>query len=383
MILPLLSLPYVLRVIGFEKYGIIVFSTSLIAYFQSLTDFSFRVTAVRDVAIFKNSSNKLNLIYSKVMIVKGIFLAVSLLLITLIVCLYPPFFEYKGIYALSSLMLIGYAIFPEWFFQGIEKMKYITFLNLGIKIFFTLCIFVFIREEADFWLYPLLQGLGLIGAGLVGQFMLTYKYKLKLKVLPFRIISRTIRSNFPLFINQFVPTLYNNTSTCLLGLMGSKSMVGVCQAILTVINLGITVLDILSRVFFPYLNRKSKTFPKYKQLMFVSVSVISVLILAFNQFVFWYLNIEDVNAFWILLILVIGLTGYTFANVFGLNYFIIKRQDKLVMKNTLRASIMGFALAFPLIHFFEILGAALNLSLARWMMGGGLWLKYRKFRNID
>ncbi|MEK6509173.1 oligosaccharide flippase family protein [Myroides sp. C4067] len=381
MILPLITLPYVLRVLGFEKYGIIVFAASLIAYFQSLTDFSFRITAVRDVAVFKNSPQKLNLIYSKVILIKGIFLALSLLIIALIVLLTTSFYEFKEIYALSSLLLVGYALFPEWFFQGIEKMRYITYLNLGIKFFFTICIFVFIREERDYWIYPLLQGLGFIGAGIIGQYLLVRKYKLQLIWLPKRIIKDTIKSNFPLFINQFVPTLYNNTSTFLLGILGTKSLVGIYQAILTVVNLGITIIDVFSRVFFPYLNRKKGMFPKYKK-MLLSVSVLmSICILAGYQLIFWYLDIDYEYAFVVLLLLVIGLNGYTFSNIFGLNYFLIKRMDKLVMKNTVRASLLGFVLAFPLITYFGIIGAAINLSFGRWMMGGGLFLKYIKMKN--
>ncbi|MEK6449966.1 MULTISPECIES: oligosaccharide flippase family protein [unclassified Myroides] len=381
MILPLITLPYVLRIIGFEKYGIIVFAASLIAYFQSLTDFSFRITAVRDVAIFRHSQTKLNLIYSKVLIVKGLFLLFSLLLITIIVLVYPPFYEFKLIYFFSAIMLIGYALFPEWFFQGIEKMRYITYLNLGIKIFFTLCIFVFIRSEKDYWIYPLLQALGLIGAGLVGQLMLIYKYKLKFVWLSHKIIKRTIKSNFPLFVNQFVPTLYNNTSLFLLGVMGTKSMVGLYQAILIVVNLVITVVDILSRVFFPFLNRKKFFFPKYKKMIIIVSLTMCIIVLSLHKLVFWYLNVFDEKAVYILVILLIGLFGYVFSNIFGLNYFLVERQDKLVMRNTIRASIIGFILAFPLVYYFGIIGAAFNLSLSRWLMGGGLYIKYLKFNK--
>lgn len=376
MVLPLITLPYVLRVMGFEKYGIIVFASSLIAYFQSLTDFSFKITAVRDVAVFKDSQNKLNLIYSKVITIKTIFLLLSLLLIGLIVYLYPPFYEYKLIYGLCMLSLVGHTLFPEWFFQGIEKMRYITYLNLGIKAFFTLCVFVFIKTEEDFWIYPLLQSAGLIGAGLVGQLMLIYKYKLKFIWLPKRIIKSTITSNFPIFVNQFLPTLYNNTSIFLLGLFSAPTMVGIYNSILIVINLGIALLGIVSRVFFPFLNRKKDAFLNYKKMMLGIVSLMSICILVGHKLVFWYLNITYENAFWVLLILVIGLFGYTLANIFGLNYFIVHRQDKLVMKNTIRASVIGFILAFPLVHFLGILGAAINLSFSRWMMGGGLYIKY-------
>ncbi|MFV0216089.1 oligosaccharide flippase family protein [Empedobacter falsenii] len=378
MVLPLITLPYVLRVIGFEKYGIIVFASSLISYFTSLTDFSFKITGVRDVAVFKHSPKKLNIIYSKIITVKTIFLIVSILLISSIVLLYPAFYEYKIIYFLSMLSLVGNVLFPEWFFQGIEKMRYITYLNISIKVFFFFCIFVFIKNEEDYWIYPLLQSLGTIGAGIVGQFLLVKKYRLKLLLLPKKIIISTIKSNFPIFVNQFLPTLYNNTSVFLLGIFDSKAMVGMYQAILTFVNLGITVVEILSRVFFPYLNRKKDAFTSYKKMMLIIVSIIGIGLLMANRIIFWYLNIEDPNAFWILLALVIGLFGYALSNIYGLNYFIIHRQDKLVMKNTLRASIIGFILAFPLVSTFGVLGTAINLSFSRWMMGGGLFYKYLK-----
>ncbi|MGG5599552.1 oligosaccharide flippase family protein [Myroides sp. C8-3] len=383
MILPLLTLPYILRVVGFEKYGIIVFAASLIAYFQSLTDFSFRITAVRDVAVFRNSTKKLNLIYSKVLIIKGLFLLVSLLIIGTIVFLVPSFYEYKWIYFYSSLLLVGYALFPEWFFQGIEKMRYITYLNIGIKVFFTICIFVFIKKEDDYWIYPLLQGAGYIGAGIIGQFLLIKKYKLKLIWLPKKVIFDTVKKNFPLFINQFVPTLYNNTSTFLLGLLGTKSMVGIYQAIMIIINISITIIDVFSRVFFPFLNRKKDAFGNYKKLLLSISLVMSIIILVGYKLIFWYLNIHYEYAFLILLILVIGMNGYSLSNIFGLNYFIVQRKDKLVLKNTLRASLIGFVLAFPLISYLGPIGAAINLSFSRWMMGGGLYLKYLNFRKDE
>lgn len=378
MVLPLITLPYVLRVMGFEKYGIIVFATALVAYFQSLTDFSFKITAVRDVAIFKDSQNKLNLIYSKVITIKTIFLLLSLLLIGSIVYLYPPFYEYRLIYGLCMLSLVGHTLFPEWFFQGIEKMRYITYLNIGIKVFFTLCVFVFIKAEEDFWIYPLLQSAGLIGAGLIGQLMLIYKYKLKFIWLPKRIIKNAITSNFPIFVNQFLPTLYNNTSLFLLGLFSVPVIVGIYNSILIVVNLAVALLEIVSRVFFPFLNRKKTAFTSYKKMMLAMVSLMSVCILAGHKLVFWYLNISYENAFWVLLILVIGLFGYTLYNIFGLNYFIVYRKDKLVMNNTIKASVIGFILAFPLVYFFDAFGTALNLTIGRWMMGGGLYFNYLK-----
>lgn len=209
IILPLATLPYVLRIIGFENYGIIALALSLIAYFQSLTDFSFMITATRDVSIFKNSPEKLNIIFSKVIIIKSFFSLISLSLVYLIVLLYPPFYENKLVFILTSFMLFGQILFPEWFFQGIEKMRFITILNVAIRVFFTIGIFIFITQKNDYWIYPLLNSLGYIGAGIAGQYVVVKKFKLRFRWIRIRFIKQTIISNFPIFINQFFPTLYN------------------------------------------------------------------------------------------------------------------------------------------------------------------------------
>ncbi|NKI25223.1 oligosaccharide flippase family protein [Arenibacter sp. 6A1] len=381
MILPLITLPYVLRVLGFENYGIIVFAASLITYFSAFTDFSFKYTATRDVAVFRDSPKKINIIYSKVIAIKTIFLLLSFLIITVIVYSYEPFYQNRLIYFLTMPMLLGQALFPDWFFQGIEKMKYITFLNIGIKLFFTLCLFLFIKEKSDYWIYPLLQSAGFICAGIVGQFILVRKYNLRLIWLRPVMIKNTILSNTPIFINQFIPTLYNNTSTFLLGILTNNTLVGIYEAIKTIVNLCVTIIEILSRVFFPFLNRKKQAFAKYKKMMLrVSIFITLGCLLSY-KLVFWYLNIYHINAFFVLAILTFGLIGYTLYNIFGINYFIIKRQDKLVMNNTIKASIISFILAIPLICYFGIIGAAINLTLARWMMGAGLLYKYRKELN--
>ncbi|WP_235004617.1 oligosaccharide flippase family protein [Aequorivita antarctica] len=381
MLLPLITLPYLLRVLGFSNYGIVILAGSLIAYFQSITDYSFKITATRDVAVFRNSPEKMNIIYSKVLMIKGMFLCLSFLALFAIVMLYPPFYEERKVFFLTMPLLLGYSLFPEWFFQGIEKMKYISLLNIGIKLFFTICVFIFITKKEDYWIYPLLQSAGFIGAGLVGQYILIKKYKLKFRWLRFKMIKNTIKDNFPIFINQFLPNLYNNTNTLLLGIFTTTYLVGIYDALKKIIDLCVALLNVVSRVFFPFLNRRKDAFPKYRNMMLVLGLVLAMMPIIVNPLVFWYLDMVYENALLILTLLSLSIIGYTAYDIFGLNYFIIRRKDKLVMKNTIVSSLIGFVLAFPLIYFFNILGAAINLMFARFMMGGGLTWNYFKSKK--
>ncbi|WP_348811799.1 oligosaccharide flippase family protein [Flavobacterium maritimum] len=381
MILPLITLPYVIKTLGFDKYGLIILASSLIAYFQSITDFSFRITATRDVAVFRDSPKKLNLIYSKVLTVKAIFLLVSFSLLTIIILVYPPFYKERLVFFLTMPMLLGYTLFPEWYFQGIEKMRYITILNFSLKIFFTVCVFIFIKNKTDYWIYPLLQSAGSVGVGIIAQYILIKKHKLEFIWLPLKIIKRTIVSNFPIFLTQFLPTLYNNTTTFLLGVLTTNNLLGIYSAIYTVVDISITLLHTISLVFFPFLNRKKEAFQKYKKLIF-SLSFILVFgCILFHPLVFWFLNITYKDALVVLCILSFGILGIGMNDIFGTNYFIIKRDDKLVMYNTIIASIMGLIFSFPLVYFFGIIGAALNLTFSRLMMGGRLYYKYLSIKK--
>ncbi len=378
MLLPLVTLPYLLRVLGFSNYGIVILATSLIAYFQSATDYSFKITATRDVAVFQKSPKKLNLIYSKVLMVKGVFLSISLLVLYTIVMLYPPFYKERTVFFLTIPLLLGYSLFPDWFFQGIEKMKYISLLNIGIKIFFTICVFVFINKQEDYWMYPLFQSTGYIAAGLVGQYILVKKYGLKFRWLRIKMIINTIRENFPIFINQFLPNLYNNTNVLLLGVFTTTYMVGVYDALKKILDLCAAFLNTVSRVFFPFLVKNKDLFFKYRNIMLLLGLVLTLLPIVANPLVFWYLDLDYDNSLIILTILSLSLIGYTVYDIYGLNYFIIHRKDKLVMNNTVLSSLLGFVLAFPLIYFFNILGAAISLMIARFLMGGGVLIKYLK-----
>jgi len=381
MILPLIVLPYILRVLGYEIYGLIMFANSFIAYFISITDFSFRITATRDISVFKDSQIKLSVIFSKVLIIKSLFLLISFLLIFGVVYFYPPFYKEKILFFSASMVLLGNVLFPDWFFQGIEKMKYITITNIIIKIIFTAFIFIFINDKSDYLLYPIFFSTGQVIAGVVGLFIAIKKYNIRFLIIKPKYIKKGIKENFPIFINQFVPNLYNNTSTFLLGFLYSTDIIGVYVAIKKIIDLGVSLIGIVSRVFFPLINRKKEFFNKFKKIMLTLVVLMILIINIFNKLIFWYLDVSYIYRVELLLILSLGLLGYAFYEIWGVNYFIIRRKDVFVMKNTIKTSIIGIVLAFPLVFYFGIIGSAINLSLTRLILGGSLYFKSKNYEK--
>ena len=133
-VLPLITLPYLVRVLGPEKFGLIAFAQAFIQYFMLLTDFGFNLSATREISIHREDKNKISRIFVSVFIVKLLLLLIAAIIIAIIVNSFDKFSSDKIVFYLTSLSIIGWVMFPQWFFQGIENMKFVTLFNISAKL---------------------------------------------------------------------------------------------------------------------------------------------------------------------------------------------------------------------------------------------------------
>ena len=144
LLLPLITFPYLVRVLGIEKFGLIMFAQAFIVYFSMLADYGFNLSGIREVSSNRNNKNKLIKIFSSIMIARFVLVLIGLIFLTIVVFSFEKFSQNWELYYLTFGIVIGTALFPTWFFQGMEKMKYITVLTVIAKLIFTLSIFIFV-----------------------------------------------------------------------------------------------------------------------------------------------------------------------------------------------------------------------------------------------
>ena len=255
-IFPLITIPYLARVIGVDSFGKIAFASAVVVWFQTVADWGFNFTATRDVAKHRDDKEKVSEIFSNVLWARMLLMLVSFVLLMIVIYIIPKFHENKTILLITFLLIPGHILYPDWFFQAIERMKYITILNLLSKLLFTILIFVFIKEKSDFILQPLFTTLGYIISGLLAIYLISFKWKVKIKAPRFKDILQTIKGSTDVFINNITPNLYNSFSTILLGFWGGPVANGLLDASKKFTSVAHQFVNIIARTFFPFLSRK-------------------------------------------------------------------------------------------------------------------------------
>ena len=143
-VFPLITMPYLARVIGADGFGKIAFASAIVVWIQTISDWGFNLTATRDVAQNRADKEKVSRIFSNVLWARCLLTIFSGLLLLIAVLTVPYLRENADIIFVTFLLVPGHILFPEWFFQAIEKMKYTTIFNLLIKLVFTIadCIYI-------------------------------------------------------------------------------------------------------------------------------------------------------------------------------------------------------------------------------------------------
>ena len=254
-LLPLITLPYLVRVLGPEKFGLIAFAQAFIMYFAILTDYGFNLSATREISIHREERGKIKEIFSSVMMVKFLLGILSFIILGLILAFIPKFGNDWLIYIFTSGMVLGNILFPVWFFQGMERMKYITVLNIIAKGIFTVCIFIFIRKMADYLYVPLINSMGYLIAGGLSLRIVSKDFGIKFGLPTIETIKYQLKEGWHVFISTAAISLYTVSNAFILGLFTNNTIVGYYSAAERIIKATQGLLTPVSQTVYPYISK--------------------------------------------------------------------------------------------------------------------------------
>lgn len=367
---PLLTLPYLAKVIGIEGFGKIAFASAVMVWIQTVADWGFNYTATRDVAKNRDNKEKVSEIFSNVLWARCLLMILSLIFLSLLILVIPKFRESADVLYATFLLIPGHILFPDWFFQALERMKYITVLNLLSKLLFTIAVFIVIKRKEDYLLQPLLVSLGYIISGIIAMYYILLRWKYKLQRPSVSKAISTIKNSTDVFINNLMPNLYNSFSSILLGFIGGDIANGKLDAGNKFAQLAQQFMQIVSRVFYPFLSRridKHRAFVKLNLSIAAGISL--VLFLTAPILIKLFFTEEFYDSIPVLRILSISIIFFTLSNTYGTNYMIIEGYEHQLRNITAISSIIGLLISFPLIYYFNFIGTALTICITRGILG--------------
>lgn len=277
--LPLITLPYLVRVLGVEKFGLVMFAVSFIQYFLMLTDYGFSLSATREISIHRDDKSKVSEIFFSVMIIKGVLTLVSFIIMAAILLFFDKFRGDWLIYIFTFGIVAGQSLFPIWFFQGMEKMKYITILNITAKTIFTALIFIFIREQSDYLYVPIFNSMGYLTAGVISIWIVFKYFKIQTCIPGLACIYGYFKDSTQFFLSRVSVTIYTSSNTFIVGLLLGNVMVGyyaAAEKLFTAIKM---IYSPLTTALYPYMC-KAKNLKLYKKI-FIVVFILNMLVSGF------------------------------------------------------------------------------------------------------
>ena len=367
-LLPIIVLPYLIRAIGPEKFGLIAFAQSFAQYFMILTDYGFSLSATREISLCHEEKKKICAIFSSVMTVKIILAIVSFLILLVIINFVPRFKHDWLLYIFSFGAVIGNSLFPIWFFQGTEKMTYIAKINIIGGVIYALCIFIFVKAPADYLYVPLLNSLFFLITGVLGLYIVFRKFKVAFIFQTYTNIKQELKAGWDIFVSIVAINAYTTTRIFAVGLLTNNTFTGYYSIAEKIANLIQTfpltsfsqaIYPRLSKIFIKNKVRALKIMRRIQDSTTIAFTIAIPILFLLSP---WIVRIvcgieyEEVNITLKFLLLSVFFIG---ANNFKMQFLLVCGRADLYAKIHVAAALVGLPLIFLFINYFSYLGAAI------------------------
>lgn len=371
LILPIVTTPYISRVLGAEKVGIYSFTISIVTYFSLFGTLGVSLYGQREIAYARENKSKRKKTFFEIIFFRFITMSLS---IAVYFFVFARNNEYQEYYQILLLYLLAAAFDISWFFQGMEEFKKTVTRNVIVRIISVCCIFLFVKTQEDLSKYLLIYSLAdFLGNLSLWLYLPKYFKGVEIKHLNIR---RHMIPIVLLFIPQIAIKLYNIVDRTMIGYMiAEKSELGNYEEAYKLINVLFTVVSSLSIVMVPRIASVFASGDKKKLNDYIIKSFRFTFFLAFpmmmgiitisKEFVPIFLGegYDKVAIIINILAPMLVLCGIT--NVIGTQYLLPTKRQKEYTLSILGGLIVNIVLNLVAISFYGAIGAAVATTISQ------------------
>ena len=293
MILPLIVLPFLLNRLGTENYGLVIFAQSISAYFAVFIRFGFNTYATQQVSHFREDKGKLNEIFINVIFLELLFFLISIGVMLGYFYIFPV--KYNEVYIYSLIAVFIESLLPIWYFQGIERMKYITLINLIAKIISLISILFFVDNSLDYLIVPICYLIGSLTVLFISLFILMKHKVIKCNLPTLQSLFFYLKNSMVFVFSDLMAILKDKTNIMLLGTFVGMNAVAYYDLAEKIVWAFRSVFSNINIAFFPYFSKNKK--PEQVKQVILIIFIFSLLsylfICFFSDFIILLLSNEN------------------------------------------------------------------------------------------
>ena len=376
IILPLITTPYLSRVLGAEGIGIYSYTLSITTYFILFGSLGVAMYGQREIAYYQDDYYKRSKTFFEILIMRFITLGISIGIFYISFCTKG---EYQFYYKILLLEIIANSVDISWFFQGMEEFKKTVIRNIGIKLISVVLIFIFIKRPTDLYKYILIYGISNL-LGNLSLWIYLPKYIKKIKFKKLKIIKH-LKPMVSLFIPQVAIQIYTVLDKTMIGaIVCDKSEVGFYEQAQKMVKLLLTIATSLGVVMVPRMantfakgeNEKIKEYMKqsFSFVLFLVFPIMFGIISISNKFVPIFYGEGYDKVIYIINIISPIILAIGVSNVIGTQYLLPTKQQKKFTVSVSVGAIVNIVLNMILIKRFNSIGAAIATVIAEFVVTG-------------
>lgn len=225
-IFPLVMLPYLVRTLGVNNFGVYSIVLAVIQYGVMLTEFGFNFTSTREISLKRNNKEEISKIFFCTLYCKLFLFFVFLICVLIYFQCINKIPEYSGLILAGSLTILANALYPIWYYQGIEKVKIISIITAFSRAITLLMTFLYVKNENDLNMAILVNSFLYIVPSVLGCVLIYLSGNVIYVSVGIRDVYESLVKSFPLFISNVSISFYSTLNTIVLGKYSNPIMVG-------------------------------------------------------------------------------------------------------------------------------------------------------------
>lgn len=255
-IFPWITFTYLTYILGVEMIGRVGYAFAIANILLVLSDFGFNLTSPKNISIYRNNKERRDEIFNGVIFLKGMLSVIILLSFIPIIFYIDKLRSDYLLYIYFSGFVIGNALIPRWFFQGVEKMHFLTLFVFISKLLFTAGVFILIREKSDYYLYPLVLSIAELSVAIVSLYLAIKKFDIRIYIPRKVKLLYLLKESRTFFYSSVSISIFGQLNAIVIGNVQGNYSLGLYNTAEKFYNAALTVISPVKDVLYPYMAKR-------------------------------------------------------------------------------------------------------------------------------